>query len=315
MHTKVLTKYSDHCIKQCGDCPHRAAAAHLLYSDDPIYESVSFNDAWLFDDYKSHNVCSDDVLQWRTDLSVDTLYHGDSSVLGTRVESVHSGTSQLPSWDIEEFITLDLSTSHSYEPDVSLSSSINQSADEAMAENSRSRSCTIFISPTTTPAAIESATYAFGSECVSGFHQRSTSVSTPSSSEPWPVHSASPSSSCHSSEKVPTGRREISSTYAEYRCPTCGKVLAGERLYQKHKRCGKCRDPTLVPQCGACRQTFTLPKDLERHQTWSCSTLLQGRGQPKRFVCVQCDRSYPRKDSLLRHVRINHPNAQPIASA
>ncbi|PSN64352.1 hypothetical protein BS50DRAFT_646364 [Corynespora cassiicola Philippines] len=73
-------------------------------------------------------------------------------------------------------------------------------------------------------------------------------------------------------------------------------------------------------KCNACNRKFTLAKDLVRHRdSTSCSSSPAAKrdrsDMKKKFVCT-CGKSYPRKDSLLRHLRAvkdtnNHRDARP----
>jgi hypothetical protein len=102
-----------------------------------------------------------------------------------------------------------------------------------------------------------------------------------------------------------------------FRCPQCFNPFSSEQRlryffcfdilglvaehYRHHvqKFHGQIQHPNI---CNTCGSSFTLPKDLERHQLRSCSN----RSARKRMFACRCGKEYSRRDGLLRHITDKH---------
>ncbi|KAF2108204.1 hypothetical protein BDV96DRAFT_672314 [Lophiotrema nucula] len=115
------------------------------------------------------------------------------------------------------------------------------------------------------------------------------------------TRSTSPSTSSHASDDAPQlGRVMIPVIAKALLCSTCNDSFSSELRYRHHIRRNACVARQSF-KCHACERSFTLAKDLNRHQrsAKSCpaasSQLSTGR-----YTCT-CGKSYTRRDTLLRH--------------
>lgn len=117
---------------------------------------------------------------------------------------------------------------------------------------------------------------------------------------------STPSSHDLSSDDFPNtfrdGKMRLPLKRTTFNCSYCTSIFTNESQYRRHilRHQSEARQAT---RCDACKLSFTTSKDLKRHQTSACSS-----ASKKQFVC-ECGKTYPRKDSLLRHFR--HSNKNP----
>ena len=140
--------------------------------------------------------------------------------------------------------------------------------------------------------------------CTPSISANAQSSSSASSSAIPSSRSTSPSTNTHTSDKLAqqastTGKMIIASTVTSFQCSTCKEIFLNEHRYRKHRR-GDCTSRT-IHRCEACDRTFTLEKDLKRHQGSASSCPAAKKLQTrKQFTCI-CGSAYTRKDILLRH--------------
>lgn len=132
-----------------------------------------------------------------------------------------------------------------------------------------------------------------------------------SSNLPHISNSTGPKSSPPDSEMVDRGSRSnvtttkmaISTLKSSYTCLACGESLPTRLCFRSHIRRG-CSDTRQAYRCDTCKRTFTLAKDLKRHQGSASSCLKSSQESKKiQFPCI-CGRRFTRKDTLLRHLRV-----------
>jgi hypothetical protein len=80
------------------------------------------------------------------------------------------------------------------------------------------------------------------------------------------------------------------------KCPHCPEIFSNERLGYHIKRSHKYLEHPNI--CGGCNHSFSLPKDLKRHQT--TTSCLIGSARP--FACI-CGLTFTRKDHCSRHTQ------------
>lgn len=134
-----------------------------------------------------------------------------------------------------------------------------------------------------------------------------SSTLSPQCVRPWSTQSTSPPGNDLTSEDCSDGKRELSSSWRTFACPTCKENFANESLYRRHTRHRDCISPPSTSACNACGRVFKLSKDLRRHQghrgsATSCPAVKGQSQQLKQFACTCEKRSYTRKDSLQRHM-------------
>jgi hypothetical protein len=86
-------------------------------------------------------------------------------------------------------------------------------------------------------------------------------------------------------------------------CGRCKKSFPTRACYRRHISERSCQASSKCKQCG---KSFKLKKDLKRHlgseKASSSCPKLENASSSTGFACV-CNKSYTRKDSLMRHVR------------
>jgi hypothetical protein len=219
-------------------------------------------------------------------------------------QSVQTRTSATESFDLGEYLHIDLLTEQTHEPHCFPPSEISQSTDGALAENPQSQSRPSFTLPDVShPSLIPGRSDYRSNNTFNSGSQRFSSVSTPSSLERSPSHSTTVLSNSCGSEEAANSKRRISLAHGTYSCLTCKDTFSNEAGYRKHRRHANCTASSPKPRCSACERVFTLSKDLKRHQVHGCPASKSESRQLKLFTCSCGERAYPRKDSLQRHIR------------
>ena len=107
-------------------------------------------------------------------------------------------------------------------------------------------------------------------------------------------------------------RRFTSPTSGGHRCNTCGKHFSRRHNLKNHQQQVHNKDRVKAFQCqwDGCKQAFTRPHDLTRHEksvSAMCSLrhglrlqVSQLHTKVKDMVCPACDQAFPRKDTLRR---------------
>jgi hypothetical protein len=294
----LISPASGHCIRHY-ESPFHSIEASLLHPNDSIHDFASSTAGRIpaennssYSQHVQDRWTDDDVLQGcegtrsfePLGILDDLSFNGDSCIQDDD-----------PMKCIDPRLTIMEHESQNFSPSVT-----SQPAPEALAQSFRSQSLSYPILPEIQRVPLAAYTEIWQDLDPYNFH----SLSFPTSTHWSPFQPASPTSSEQVSSDAPDGKMEIVATCVSYMCPTCQKSFTTDRQYKNHVGALGCHTSF---NCHDCGQNFKQKKDLQRHRghTKAASSCSKGRTvgiQVKPFACT-CKKAYPRKDSLLRHLR------------
>jgi RNase P subunit RPR2 len=210
-------------------------------------------------------------------------------------ESVPSGTSSAELFDFDQFFDFDLLTRPENEPQNQYPPGISQFVDGGIGRHPQSQ-----FSQSYSEINVQRRS---PSSLINQETAQASSSTSPSAD--WSTRSISPLTNSDTADEVlqpisQASKMEISPAAKSFTCPTCKEFFSSELRYRQHHRRGYCSARQNY-KCDACERTFTLAKDLKRHQGSASSCPAATKQQKKHQFTCTCGNTSTRKDTLLRH--------------
>lgn len=270
--------------------------------DGPIYGIAPFGLVHISDVY-DRECCSEESLRWASELAQVTPAVKDIAESNAFLMSISS--SQYP--NTGDMFAPEAFALQSQQPQTLLTSDLCTSYNGAFAQDSLSQ----LFSYSTNSSGLNSdpsSSWSTPLPCEPDDQCLASSSTSPPGLRSSPNAMVSPFSNGILHGPLPPGKREISATIGIFSCSSCKNKFTNEFLYRQHVRHRKCIAPLPVFVCDACGHDFKHKKDLMRHRTSTVSCSGSEPPHTRSFACT-CNKSYPRKDSLQRHMNSQNKNS------